>query len=100
MVNDAENDYVTVYDDGHVFHFTEDDDKPLSRDGKNLFEMNGWNKEEMVNFRLDIVSRYNPISDEELDRLAEDFCINEFPFADPNVVGWIYKAGYRKALEQ
>lgn len=54
MVNDyhpenenEENDYILPYDDGHIFHDMTDE----------ACKAYGWNKEEMDNHRLDIVSK-------------------------------------------
>ena len=107
MVSDFENDYILCYNDGHVFHFNEEDFvfEHGKNKGKTIFEVKGWNKEEMINFRLDIISEWHEeINEEELDKLAMDASL-KFPLLNPKEGKGVtfykgFKAGYRKAKEK
>lgn len=59
MVSDFENDWVLCHSDGHVFHVEEFDKCTFKgkNEGKTYYEVYGCNRDEMKEFRLDIVSR-------------------------------------------
>lgn len=105
MVNDFENDYILCHNDGHVFHFDKEDYVfPHGKNkGKTIFEANGWDKEEMVNFRLDIVSRWvEPIDEAKLDDMANNQ--NRVRLLSTQQLREIwksgFKAGYRAAKQE
>lgn len=60
MVNDPENDFVECLPNGHVYDIEFFDKPILTKDGKEIsaYEKFGWNREEMKDFRLDIISEY------------------------------------------
>lgn len=73
MVNDSENDFISCNEDGH--NFNPEELKKVIPEGRNkgktICELYGWDYEEMVNHRLDIVSEWQEeISEEESGRLV------------------------------
>lgn len=61
MTNDHENDFILCSDDGHVYDVEEYDKCTFKgkNEGKTVYEVYGWNREEMKEFRLDIMSEWN-----------------------------------------
>lgn len=110
MVNDKENDFILCMENGHIFDIDKLD-KPIvggKHNGKTAIELYGWNREELSNFRLDVVSEWQEeIDEKELDKIAENErlwyrydnknCSNTI---DDNVYIEAFKAGYRKAKQK
>lgn len=104
MVNDFENDYILCHNDGHVFHFDKEDYVfPHGKNkGKTIFEVKGWNKEEMVNFRLDIVSRLvEPIDEKELETKAVIYADAYYKKTEEmKIAEEAFKAGFYAAKQE
>lgn len=104
MVDDSNNDFVLCNEDGHIF----DPEKLKSvipegkNKGKTICELYGWNYEEMVNYRLDIVAEWQEeINEKELDRLANQYVFEvDGTFKINELVQKAFKSGYRKAMEE
>lgn len=112
--NDKENDFILCMDNGRVFDI-EKLDKPIvggKHNRKTAIEVYGWNREELMNFRLDIVSEWQePIDEEKLRKEIEEYAENmmiihckEHHIDCPNhiikdALRRAYEAGYRKSIE-
>ena len=74
MVDDPENDFIQCFENGHVFD-KEQLDVIISagkHKGKTAVEIYGWVRDDMVNYRLDIIGKWQEhINEEDIDSQAK-----------------------------